>query len=278
MTAPQLPPPPPPLAGAPKANRAFVIAIAVVVIALASAAGLVIARNTSDDTSPAASAVDESTNSFAGDQTPPRANVDHFHAAYAVDLCGVEQSPMRDAAPDTEGIHTHGDGLIHIHPFQSTVAGDRATLSVFFNQVDLQLTDTTLTLPSGETRTEGRDQCDGKESELVVLVWLRAADADAGNAPDETHTTNMGDVRLRQGEAITIAFREGRDGDGADECGRASGEGERPRAADNERRAAKHEPVDDHHAADGHQHVLSEISEISPGSSPALPGPRRPAG
>ena len=212
MAAPLFPAPPPPLGGAPKGRQGFVIAVAVAVIALAAGAGVVIAR-TNDDSPSAGSSFPDSSSAVdssvaPSDGTSPRANRDHFHAAYAINICGTEQPPLSDVgASDLHGIHTHGDGLIHIHPFDETVAGNRATLSTFFEQTGVQLTDSALTIQGRGTKTEGRDQCDGKDAELVVLVWASAADADAGRPPDETHTTDMSAVRLRRGEAITIAFR-----------------------------------------------------------------------
>ena len=212
MVYPQLPAPPPPIDDTPKGRQGLAIAAAVVVVALASVAGVVVARSTSDNSTSAASTFADEPGATDGSDPSangvvPRANLDHFHAAYAINLCGVEQPPLSDAHPDVHGIHTHTDGVIHVHPFDQTVAGERAILSTFFQQVDVRLTDTTLTLPSGETRTEGRDTCGGNEAELVVLVWANANDADAGRPPDETHTTDVGRVRLRQGEAISIAFR-----------------------------------------------------------------------
>jgi hypothetical protein len=52
---------------------------------------------------------------------------DHWHAAYGVNLCGVWQPPV----PEWEsvaGLHTHGDGLMHIHPFTSRGEFENATV------------------------------------------------------------------------------------------------------------------------------------------------------
>jgi hypothetical protein len=55
---------------------------------------------------------------------------DHWHAALGVDVCGQWLPPApqfeqrADQAGVTAGIHTHGDGLIHLHPFASDEAGD----------------------------------------------------------------------------------------------------------------------------------------------------------
>src|SRR5213592_5137587 len=52
------------------------------------------------------------------DATPPVANVDHWHAAYGIYNCDAFE-PAIQVKTDPDGIHTHGDGVIHIHPFNS---------------------------------------------------------------------------------------------------------------------------------------------------------------
>ncbi|MGH2685267.1 MAG: hypothetical protein ACRDJP_07365, partial [Actinomycetota bacterium] len=47
---------------------------------------------------------------------PPRIN-EHWHAAYGVNICGDWDQPLVDTQNDRLGIHTHEDGIIHIHPF-----------------------------------------------------------------------------------------------------------------------------------------------------------------
>src|SRR6187397_724629 len=41
---------------------------------------------------------------------------DHWHAAYGVDICGELQPPLSSGTADPNGIHTHDDGVMHIHP------------------------------------------------------------------------------------------------------------------------------------------------------------------
>ena len=54
---------------------------------------------------------------------------DHWHASLAITICGE-----RYVAPQFPGgIHTHGDGVIHIHPNSDAEAGDHATLGRFLN-------------------------------------------------------------------------------------------------------------------------------------------------
>jgi hypothetical protein len=62
---------------------------------------------------------------------------DHWHEALGVNVCGewVSAPPTFENGAGSDvraGLHTHGDGFIHIHPFDSADAGNHATLGRFF--------------------------------------------------------------------------------------------------------------------------------------------------
>jgi hypothetical protein len=106
---------------------------------------------------------------------PPRANKDHWHAAYGIDICGLVLPPIAEDR-DPVGIHTHkaqsgtvGDGIIHVHPFTSASAGKNATLGVFADTVGLTLSKTTLQVPGGKKYTNGQ-KCDNKPAFVRVAV------------------------------------------------------------------------------------------------------------
>jgi hypothetical protein len=129
----------------------------------------------------------------------PVVNEDHWHAAFGVYIC----DEFLPALPESEtalGIHTHGDGVIHIHPFTAEAAGENATLRVFLDSVEIDVTDDELTV-DGETYTEGDDTCDGGEGRLEVVRWADVAADDA--APERADA----DARLREdGEGYVLAF------------------------------------------------------------------------
>src|SRR5205823_6781108 len=78
----------------------------------------------------------------------------------STDVHGKYQPAPRDASSkDTFGIHSHGDGLIHIHPFLDSAAGRKATMDIFLTQVGISITDNTLTLGTGDEFTEGKTKC-----------------------------------------------------------------------------------------------------------------------
>src|SRR5205085_6332474 len=60
---------------------------------------------------------------------------DHWHAAIGFYVCGQFQPNISEAA-DPLGIHTHADGIVHVHPFASRSAGKNAKLGVFFDTVN----------------------------------------------------------------------------------------------------------------------------------------------
>jgi hypothetical protein len=151
--------------------------------------------------------------------SPPLANLadgkpyDHWHAAFAVDVCGKELSPLQDGLTDVLGIHTHGDGLIHIHPFSTRASGSRATLQRFFDQVGFKVTDSGFKLPGGitvagggNTVKEGVTTCGGKPGELVLAHWKQALTAE-GSKPDKVFTSGFGKTRITEDlGAYTLAF------------------------------------------------------------------------
>ena len=71
----------------------------------------------------------------ASDGLPPILG-DHWHAAFGVYNCdGYEPDIQSDLDP--HGIHTHNDGLIHIHPFSNHATGAKATLGLFGEGLEL---------------------------------------------------------------------------------------------------------------------------------------------
>ena len=120
---------------------------------------------------------------------------DHWHSAYGFYVCD-EVSPIffeNDSEDDRTGIHTHGDGLIHIHPFVSTVTGQYATLGAFFNENQTEFTDSSIELPSKVVISESEFDCGGEEAEIRVLKWnTLAAEKPAVFLED------LSDVRLNE--------------------------------------------------------------------------------
>ena len=103
---------------------------------------------------------------------------------------------------DPDGIHTHGDGLIHIHPFNSSATGRRAQLGKFFEAFGGYITDSAIKLDTGEVIEEGFS-CGGQPA---VLTVARFDAQDRGRDP-QLYTQDLADIRfLKNLEAFTIGF------------------------------------------------------------------------
>ena len=120
---------------------------------------------------------------------------DHWHSAYAIFVCDaiIPLQFPNDSDDDRTGIHTHGDGLIHIHPFVNTVTGQYATLGAFFNENQTVFNDSEFEMPEGEILSEDIALCGDQDSEteLRVLKW-NAVFAEKPVA----FTEDLADVRL----------------------------------------------------------------------------------
>ena len=134
---------------------------------------------------------------------------DHIHQAYGVNVCG-EWKPDIPVFDSTIGIHTHGDGVLHIHPHSQLGVGANATLGRFFKNVrdegdlDVEISNSKLTyldedIEEGDTKCEGVD-----DPQLLMAYWSDASDPAA--LPEVT-TGDFNEKRLTtDGAAITIFY------------------------------------------------------------------------
>lgn len=76
---------------------------------------------------------------------PPRIG-DHWHSAYTMYDCGVE-IPIFTGLADPDGIHSHSDSVIHIHPFNSSASGADAQMGVFLDTMRATVTRDAITTP-----------------------------------------------------------------------------------------------------------------------------------
>ncbi len=117
----------------------------------------------------AAVAVRQFTDSDGGGRHGPFIG-DHWHALYAVFICGQRQPnfPTWEA-----GVHTHADGVIHIHPFLRHEEGEGARLTKWFEYGGGKLTQTEMQMPGTPKDRVYRsgDRCpDGREGRLQLFV------------------------------------------------------------------------------------------------------------
>jgi hypothetical protein len=117
----------------------------------------------------AAACGDDSDDDPSADESGPAIG-EHWHMAIGFSRCGEELPFQSDADGDPDGIHTHADGLIHIHPFSNDAAGANAQLGVFLDVVGAEFADSVLTLADGGPLDPAQG-CNGEPAELVVARW-----------------------------------------------------------------------------------------------------------
>lgn len=130
----------------------------------------------------------------------PIANKDHWHAFLGANVCGQWINHAIDPtqagsdkgigapafeAPRNIGIHSHGDGLIHIHPYSAEGQGDRATIGRFLADnegADWELTSDTMKLWDDQTHKNG-GACPGKDVRATIK-WAVNGKERSGNPSD----------------------------------------------------------------------------------------------
>lgn len=110
---------------------------------------------------------------------------DHWHAAYAIFICGDKQRPI-PAFEDSQGIHTHGDGIIHMHPFNPQGEGPGASLRSFFAYGRGKLTDSELKVRGQKSYKAEEDACNGQPTGVRVLRGDSGVHPLGGGTPDSS--------------------------------------------------------------------------------------------
>jgi hypothetical protein len=142
---------------------------------------------------------------------------DHWHASLGIYQCSrflFDGTPeggafFSDQLDDPQGIHTHDDGVIHIHPFLDSAGGRNARMRIFFDDIGLEATDSRITFPDGTVWDEDETTCgdDEQAGQIVLARWNDAQDAADGERPSELITEDFGDVRFRADrEYFTLAY------------------------------------------------------------------------
>ena len=125
---------------------------------------------------------------------------DHWHAAIGFHICG-SFVPDLPEGEDPLGIHSHGDSIVHIHPFGASAAGKRATLGVFFDSVGARISATRMDLPGQDTKRNG-DRCENGEGVIRTKVWDTRDPSDPGRIVEG----DPSNIRPQDNQLITIAF------------------------------------------------------------------------
>jgi hypothetical protein len=135
-------------------------------------------------------------------QVAPFANQDHWHAALGVNVCGtwLPNAPAFEfrGGPNVgsgvrAGLHSHDDGLMHIHPYSSDEAGKNATVGTFWDYGGWKLGENSFTAWDGVEHKNG-GKCKGKTAEVR---WQVNGKEKSGNPAG---------YRPQQSDVVVIAF------------------------------------------------------------------------
>jgi len=124
---------------------------------------------------------------------------DHWHAALGVNVCGewLPNAPefhTRAGSGNVQaGLHSHGDGLIHIHPYTANEAGENATIGNYFSFGGWSVSEDSFEVWDGEEHSSG-DECNGKEA---TVRW---------SVNGKERTGNPADFRPQDSDIVAVAL------------------------------------------------------------------------
>ena len=126
---------------------------------------------------------------------------DHWHAAYSIYDCDGYLEPFQEGTNDPDGIHSHVDSLVHIHPFTSSATGGGATVGVFLDAMFADLDENALESREHGVLEAGSD-CGGEPT-----VWqIGRFRVDPDVVLTDTYVEDLRSVQFNSDrEAFTIA-------------------------------------------------------------------------
>lgn len=134
---------------------------------------------------------------------------EHFHAYLGVNICGewLSNAPefhQRDGDSRLNaGIHSHGDGLIHLHPFSSDEAGEKATLGRFMDYGGWSISSDEIKAWDGMPHRNGQE-CTGATPGKGEIQWKVGRHNEPW--PAKARTGNPADYRPKNGDIVAIYF------------------------------------------------------------------------
>lgn len=137
---------------------------------------------------------------------PPRIG-DHWHAAFGAYNCESFLPNQTDVGADVLGIHTHGDGLLHIHPFATSAAGPNAQFGVWADQVNMDIGESSIEFDDGTVFADDQP-CGDDDAEVRVAVWdqVRTQGGFERSEPREVLLSELDDLALGENMGITVAL------------------------------------------------------------------------
>lgn len=143
---------------------------------------------------------------------------DHWHTFLGINICGewIDPAPAFEKAYDNQGsvanvgIHSHGDGLVHTHPYTASEQGSNATLGHFLDNGGWSISDDEIDISGGyawkgpASDPNGRDWSDGAtcpfgqyKGQKGQVVW---------SVDGKMQTGNPSDYKVQDGATVAIGF------------------------------------------------------------------------
>jgi hypothetical protein len=134
----------------------------------------------------------------------------HWHTFLGVNVCGtwLPNPPAfepRASEPGVRaGLHSHGDGLMHIHPFASDEAGTAATVGRFISYGGWQLSDTSMKVWDGVEHKNGQYCGKAGNQKKSEVQW---AVGEYGKPwSGKPRTGNPADFHPKNGEIVAVYY------------------------------------------------------------------------
>ena len=136
-------------------------------------------------------------------EAQPVQNRDHWHAVYGVWDCTTDSwSPPYQSTLDPLGIHSHQDGIIHIHPFFDRADGPDAKLGLWAEAMEVDFTDEAFAPSAGARLTSGTDCGEEGTGQLHVRKWQ--FDFVVDSADPEIFTTGLADINFLNDREVYV--------------------------------------------------------------------------
>jgi hypothetical protein len=135
---------------------------------------------------------------------------EHWHGYLGVNVCGtwLPDAPAFEEQADSPtaraGIHSHGDGLMHAHPYSSSEAGRNATTGRFLEEGGWKLSETSMTMWDGTTHENGDTCTIGGKKQKAVVQWATGFPGKPWSG--EARSGNPGTYKFDDNEIIAVYF------------------------------------------------------------------------
>lgn len=129
---------------------------------------------------------------------------DHWHLGYGIYDCTTDSflANLEDPQTANAGIHTHGNGVIHLHPFSSSATGNNARLVRFLEATRTELSDSEMSFPTRPALSEEGATCNGEPAILQVARFAPGSDV-----ASEVITEDLDQYRFQSDqEGVVIAL------------------------------------------------------------------------